>query len=61
MLYLKNEGCFSLSSLWTQQSLVYIHYQIMSYVLNFLVEVILNLTYGLGCTDQAMSDSPFFM
>lgn len=30
-----------------------------SYILNFLVEIILILTYDLGSTDQTMNDSPF--
>jgi hypothetical protein len=37
---------------------VFIKYQIMSYVLNFLVEVLI-LTYDLGSTDQAMNDDSF--
>jgi hypothetical protein len=36
---------------------VFIKHQIISYVLNFLVEILLILTYG--STDQAMNDSPF--
>jgi hypothetical protein len=31
----------------------------MSYVLSFLVEILLSLTYDLGSTDQTMTDSPF--
>jgi hypothetical protein len=33
----------------------------MSYVLNFLVEILLILTYDLASTDQAMNDSSFHM
>jgi hypothetical protein len=40
---------------------VFIKCQIMSYVVNFLVEILLILTYDRGCTDQTMNDSPFRM
>jgi hypothetical protein len=33
----------------------------MFFILNFLVEILLILTYDLGSTDQAMNDSPFHM
>jgi hypothetical protein len=33
----------------------------MSYILNFLTEILLILTYVLASTDQAMNDSPFHM
>jgi hypothetical protein len=33
----------------------------MSYVLNFDVEILLILTYGLCSADQTMNDSPFYM
>jgi hypothetical protein len=31
----------------------------MPYVLNFVFEILLILTYDLGSTDQAMNDTPF--
>jgi hypothetical protein len=33
----------------------------MSYVINFIVEILLILTYDLGSTDQTMSSSPFYI
>jgi hypothetical protein len=33
--------------------------QIMSYVFNFVVEILLLLTHDLGLTDPTMNDSPF--
>jgi hypothetical protein len=33
----------------------------MSYGLNFVVEILRNLTYDLDCTDQTMNDSLFHM
>jgi hypothetical protein len=38
---------------------VFVKHQIMSYVLNFLVEIILILTYDLSSTDQTVNDSSF--
>jgi hypothetical protein len=38
---------------------VFVKHQIMSYLPNFLVEILLILTYDLGSTDQTMNDSPF--
>jgi hypothetical protein len=40
-------------------SSAFIKYQIVPYVLNFLVEILLILTYDLGSPDQAMNDSAF--
>jgi hypothetical protein len=34
-------------------------HQIVSYILSFLVEILLVLTYDLGSTDQTMNNSPF--
>jgi hypothetical protein len=36
-----------------------IKHQIMSYILNFHVEIFLVLTFDFVSTDQAMNDSPF--
>jgi hypothetical protein len=59
-MYLKKDGCFSMVSLWSQQILVgFIKHQIMSYILNFLVEILLILMYDLSFTDQTMNDFPF--
>jgi hypothetical protein len=38
---------------------IFIKHQIMSYVLNYVVEILLNLTYDLGSSDQTMKDSLF--
>jgi hypothetical protein len=40
---------------------VFIKHQIMLYVLNFLAEILLILTYDLGSIDRTMNDSPFHM
>jgi hypothetical protein len=61
MLYLKKNGCFLMTSLWSQRIILGIQYQIMSSVLGFLIEILLILTYDLGSTHQAMNDSLFHM
>jgi hypothetical protein len=38
---------------------VFVKHQIMFYLLNFLVEILLILIYVIGSTDQTMNDSPF--
>jgi hypothetical protein len=40
---------------------VFITHQIMSYVLHFLAEILLILTYDLAPTDQTMNNSHFHM
>jgi hypothetical protein len=40
---------------------VFIKYQIMSYILNFVFEILLILTYDLGLAEQTMNDTPFYM
>jgi hypothetical protein len=40
---------------------VFIKHQMMSYVLNFIVEIFLILTYDLSSADQIMNESPFYM
>jgi hypothetical protein len=40
---------------------VFNKHQIMSYIFNFLVEILLILTYDLGSVDQSMNDSRFYV
>jgi hypothetical protein len=40
---------------------VFINHQIMSYVLNFIVEILLILTYDLRAVHQNIHDSPFYV
>jgi hypothetical protein len=39
---------------------IFIEHQIMSYVFNFIVKILLILTYDLCSVDQTMNDSPFY-
>jgi hypothetical protein len=59
-MYLKKDICFS----WLRYGVngflwVFMKHQIVSYVLNFRVEILLFLTCDLGLTDQIMNDFPF--
>jgi hypothetical protein len=40
---------------------IFIEHQIMSYVFNFVVEILLILTYDPRSVDQTVSDSPFYV
>jgi hypothetical protein len=40
---------------------VFIKHQITSYVLNFVVEILLILSYDLDSADKTMNNSPFYM
>jgi hypothetical protein len=53
------DGRLSLDGFIMESLRVFLKHQIMSYVLNFVVETLLNLTYDLGSTDLTMKDSLF--
>jgi hypothetical protein len=40
---------------------IFTKHQIMSYVFNFVVEILLILTYDLRSVDQTVNDSPFYV
>jgi hypothetical protein len=62
MLCLKKDDFLLMTSLLSQQILwIFTEHQIMFYVSNFVVEILLILTYDLHSVDQTVNNSPFYV
>jgi hypothetical protein len=59
--FVPEEGQLSLDGFIMESLWAFLKHQIMSYILNFLVDFLLILSYELGCTDLPMKDAPFCM
>jgi hypothetical protein len=61
-LYLKKDGFFSMASLPSKRNFrLFIKYEIICYVLNFVVEILLILTFALRSVDPTLNDSTFYV
>lgn len=61
LVYFIRRRAISMASLQSERIIVVVKHQIMTYVLNFLVEIFLIVTYDLRSTFWTIEDCPFYV